>query len=94
MDAKRIRELLHAKGYNFTRIAKVVGMSDVYVAMVADRKRHSHLIAVAIATAIGRPINQVFPDVPQYHEPFLTNEQKEEALRLKLQSQGFIRRSA
>lgn len=94
MDAIRIRELLKDKGYNFTRIAKAMGMSAEYVAFVAHRKRQSHSIAIAIATAIGKPVDLVFPDVPLYHEPFLTDEERENVLVEKLEKQGVIRRSA
>lgn len=94
MDAKRIRELLKRKGYNFTLIANVVGMSPEYVALVASRKRQNHSIAIAIATALGRPVDQIFPDVPLYHEPFLTAEQREDMLAQELKRQGVIRRTA
>ena len=94
MDAKRIRELLKNKGYNFTRIAKVVGMSPEHVALVANRKRQNHAIAIAIATAVGRPVNVVFPDVPLYHEPYRTDEQREDILARELQNRGIIRRTA
>ncbi len=94
MDVDRIREQLKARGYNFTQIANVVGFSSNYVSSVARRMRQNHRVAIAIATALEKPIDRVFPDVPMYHGPVMTTRQREEALARQLEEQGVIRRSA
>lgn len=94
MDADRIQEKLAARGYNYTRIANVLGVTPCLVSMVARRLRQSHRVAIAIATALEARVDTVFPDVPMYHGPFMTNAEREAALALKLQQLEGVRRSA
>lgn len=94
MDADRILDLLTDKGYNFTRIAKILDFSPPYVSSVARRTRHNHRIAIAIATALEKPVDHIFPDVPLYHGPLKSDEERDLDLALRLQEQGVIRKSA
>ncbi|HDZ10047.1 XRE family transcriptional regulator [Pseudohongiella sp.] len=94
MNTERIRELLGQHGYSLSRIAKLLDVQPSYVSLVVARKRRNHRVAIAIATAIERPVDSVFPDVPLYHGPLTTAEQRDAELARRLQSQGVIRRSA
>lgn len=94
MEGQRILDKLKLQGYNFTLIAKVVGVSTNLVSQVAHRKRHNYQVAVAIATALGKPASSVFPDIPMYHGPYMTERDREIALARKLDNIGAIRRSA
>lgn len=94
MDAERIRHLLLNKGYNYARIAKLLELSAPHVSLVVRRLRHNHRVAIAIATAIEKPVDHVFPDVPMYHGPIKTDEERDQDLARRLQAQGVIRRSA
>lgn len=94
MDVDRIREQLKVRGYDFSQIARVLGVSPAYVSNVARRTRQSHPVAVAIATALDKPVDRVFPDIPMYHGPILTNAEREQLLAEELVSRGVIRRSA
>lgn len=94
MNAERIRQLLGQHGYNLSRIAKLLDLAPSYVSLVIGRKRQNHRVAIAVATAIERPVDSVFPDVPLYHGPIKTAKQRDEELAQRLQTQGVIRRSA
>ncbi len=94
MDADRILEKLATRGYNYTRISNVIGVTPAYVSLVARRIRHNHRVAIAIATALEMRVDTVFPDIPMYHGPLMTNAEREAALAQKLQHMEGIRRSA
>jgi transcriptional regulator with XRE-family HTH domain len=94
VDVDRIREQLRSRGYNFTQIANVLKVTPNHVSAVARRVRQNHKVAIAIATALEKPVERVFPDVPMYHGPVMTQQQREEALSRQLEEQGVIRRSA
>lgn len=85
MDASQIRIALISKGLNYSVISNILDVSKTSVSCVAHRTRTSHRIAVAIATALDKEIKEVFPDVPDYHRPFMQRSQKEDANR-KLES--------
>lgn len=94
MDGQRICTELKARGYNFTRIARVLAVSPNHVSAVARRIRLNHRVAIAIATALEVPVDLVFPDVPMYHGPVMTDEEREAALARKLEQINGIRRYA
>lgn len=94
MDADRILEKLAASGYTYTNIANALGVSPTLVSLTARRLRHSHRVAVAIATALEMPVDTVFPDIPMYHGPFMTGAEREAALARKLAQINGLRRSA
>jgi len=86
MDAREIRIELLKKGLNYTRISNILNVSTTSVAGVARRIRTSHRIAIAISTALGSSTEAVFPDVPEYHRPYMNDAKKREASQ-KLDSQ-------
>jgi len=94
VDVDRIRERLKARGYTFTQIANVLNVTPNHVSAVARRTRKNHQVAIAIATALEAPVDRVFPDVPMYHGPILTPEERQQLLARQLEEQGIIRRSA
>lgn len=94
MNADRIREALNRRGYSLTRIASILGYSPGLISMVISRKRLNHRIAIAIATAVGKSVETVFPEVPLYHGPLMTDAERDLELVRLLQEQGIIRRSA
>lgn len=69
MDSRNILEALQAKGINFSIVAEAIGVSTNMVSSVASRKATSRRVAKAISKAIDLPIEQVFPDKPDYHSP-------------------------
>ncbi|MEW8494262.1 MAG: helix-turn-helix domain-containing protein [Candidatus Thiodiazotropha taylori] len=67
MNGNQILLCLKKAGISFTDIAKIQSVTPQAVSAVAHRKGDSGPIARAIATALGKPIEDVFPDRPQYH---------------------------
>lgn len=94
MDAERILEKLSTRGYSYTLIARALGVSPALVSMTARRIRHSHRVAIAIATALEMRVDTVFPDIPMYHGPVMSNAEREAALAQKLSRIEGLRRSA
>jgi len=66
MNHHEIRDALVAQGLNLAMIAEALEVSPVAVGQVTARKTTSRRIATAVASAIGRPIADVFPDVESY----------------------------
>lgn len=67
MDSRAILSSLKSAGINFSIVAEAIGVSTNMVSSVAARKATSRRVARAIARAIDKPIEQVFPDKPEYH---------------------------
>lgn len=67
MDSQKIKMELAQRGFDFSMLAKALGKSPSLISKVASRKARSHAVAVAIAKALDRPIEDVFPDVSEYH---------------------------
>ncbi|MCU7842163.1 MAG: helix-turn-helix domain-containing protein [Candidatus Thiodiazotropha sp. (ex Troendleina suluensis)] len=67
MNGDQILHLLKAIGLNFTDIAQALGVTPQHVGQVAHRKGDSIRIAKALSIALNRPVEEVFPDRPQYH---------------------------
>lgn len=74
---------LHDVGLTFSDLAKLLRVTPQHVRGVAHRKTYSARIAKAIAVAIGKPLVDVFPDVPQYFENKPVVDPKVRASRLK-----------
>jgi hypothetical protein len=68
MNYEEIKSALDERGYNVSAAAEVLGKSRTMLTLVAQRKETSRKVAVALAVLIDRPIEEVFPDVPAYHE--------------------------
>lgn len=67
MDKEEIKASLRKHGCSFMTIATVLGKHHLSIARVASRTTTSKPIATAIAKAVDRPIEKVFPDKPEYH---------------------------
>lgn len=67
MDSRDILSSLKSVGINFSIVAEAIGVSTNMVSSVAARKSTSRRVAHAIARAIDKPIEQIFPDKPEYH---------------------------
>ena len=67
MLSKQIKTELEANSFSFALIAEALDVTPAVVSRVASRGASSIRIAKAIAAAIGKPIEQVFPDVTAYH---------------------------
>ena len=94
MDAASILSELKARGYTYTAIANLLDFSCMHVSMVARRQRTNHRVATAIATALGKPIKSVFPDVQAYHRPYQPKDELNRELAAKLAEQNLIQRCA
>ncbi|RUO59422.1 helix-turn-helix domain-containing protein [Pseudidiomarina insulisalsae] len=67
MDSQKIKMELAQRGYDFSMLAKALGKSPSLISKVAARKARSYVVAQALAKALQRPVEEVFPDVEQYH---------------------------
>lgn len=87
MNKDQIKKGLAAKGYDFSMLAEVISRSPSLLSKVAARKARSLLAAKAIAQALDMNIEEVFPDIPAYHEQTgsqLSREARQAELRAKL----------
>ena len=66
MDAKEIRIEFIRKDIEQKTIAKKLGVSGAIISRVIDRKAVSRPAAQAISEAIGRPIEEVFPELEEW----------------------------
>lgn len=78
MDSNKIKKELAQRGFDFSMLAKALGKSPSLISKVASRKARSQSVALAIAKALGRPIDEVFPDVESYHGPAIATKQDRE----------------
>lgn len=75
MDSQKIKMELAKRGFDFSMLAKALGKSPSLISKVAARKARSQAVAVALAKALERPIEDVFPDVEEYHHGVPPNRQ-------------------
>lgn len=68
MDYSEIYEALKAKDFNWPICADAIGCSSSHVMNVAARRGESKTVAKKLAAIIGKPVQEVFPDKPNYHE--------------------------
>lgn len=66
MDASEIKASLSTRGYSLSLIADAMERSPSLISKVVCRKATSIDVAKAIAKVIGKPLEEVFPDVPGY----------------------------
>ncbi|MBL3601605.1 MAG: DNA-binding protein [gamma proteobacterium endosymbiont of Lamellibrachia anaximandri] len=67
MNGDQILQELNQLDLSYADIAKAMNISRVTVSLVANRKGHSRRIARALAIALDKPVEEVFPDRPKYH---------------------------
>ena len=90
MEGQEIRDELRGRGHSFSAIAALLKTSVTQVSRVAYRKRTSHRIAIAIATALDKNPISVFPDVPAYHEPYRPAAERRRLLAQQLKAKNLI----
>jgi lambda repressor-like predicted transcriptional regulator len=78
MDSNEIKHALAKKGCSISILARALDLSVSAVSNTINRKGNSHRIAVAVAKVIGKPIEQVFPDIPTYSESYVPDTKKQE----------------
>lgn len=69
MTHEQIKAELDGRGYSFALLADALEVSPAMIGQVARRKAKSRRCALALAKAIGKPIDEVFGDVSDYIEP-------------------------
>ncbi|MCU7934142.1 MAG: hypothetical protein KZQ99_04585 [Candidatus Thiodiazotropha sp. (ex Dulcina madagascariensis)] len=67
MIGLEILQHLNRRGISFTDIANALKITPAAVSQVAHRKSDSKRIARALCIALNKPMEEVFPDRPQYH---------------------------
>ncbi len=68
MNGQQIHQALKSNGITYTDIAKASGVAISTVSLVANGKSSSRRVALALAAALDKPIETVFPDRPHYHK--------------------------
>lgn len=81
MDSLKIKTELAQRGFDFSMLAKALGKSPSLISKVAARKARSRSVAEAIAKALGRSVEEVFPDVEQYQIPLRTQHDRKQKER-------------
>lgn len=77
MNHDEIKKALNDAGLSFTSLAEATGRNPQNFSAVSRRKVLSRPAAMIIAAALQKPIEQVFPDIPQYAQPSKTSQRKE-----------------
>ena len=72
MNSEQIKTALREKNCTLAIIADSLGVAANAVSQVIHRHSRSFNIANGIAIILEKPINEVFPDVPEYAEPNLS----------------------
>lgn len=72
---------LAKRGFDFSMLAAALQKSPSLISKVAARKARSQLVAEALAKAIERPVEEVFPDVEAYHGPARDKEARKKKQR-------------
>ena len=62
MKPNQIRAELLVRDLNVAAIAKIAGVSRQFVNAVIRRNRVNSRVELIIASAIGKPVSEVFPD--------------------------------
>lgn len=69
MDRNQIQKELNALGYNLSIVAEAIEKSPSLVSKVIARKAKSRFVAEALCKILQKPIEEVFPDIPEYGLP-------------------------
>jgi lambda repressor-like predicted transcriptional regulator len=78
MDPFEIKQGLAKKGCSIAIIARALDLSNTTVSTTIHRKGQSKRAAIAIAKVLGKPVENVFPDVPAYFKNHEVETQKRE----------------
>lgn len=69
MTHDEIKKALKNNGLNFSALAGASGRTYQSLTQISERKSKSQPAAKIIAAGVGKPISEVFPDIPEYLEP-------------------------
>ncbi|RTE87479.1 MULTISPECIES: helix-turn-helix transcriptional regulator [Gammaproteobacteria] len=67
MDKNQIKKELATQGYDLTMVAEALDKSPSLISKVVARQAKSKGVAEAIAKILGKNVEEVFPDVPEYN---------------------------
>ncbi|RUO31407.1 XRE family transcriptional regulator [Aliidiomarina sanyensis] len=76
MDKNQLKKELALRGYDFSMLAEALDRSPSLISKVASRQATSRFVADAFAKIIGKPVAEVFPDVPEYQKPAKTTSEQ------------------
>ena len=68
MSPDEIKCAIEEKGYNFAVIAEALDIHPNNISRVVSRSQTSKKVALRICQVIGKPISEVFGDVPSYQK--------------------------
>lgn len=68
MNAQEIKSALYQKGFSLGMLAEAAALSKVSFSAVIHRKSHSLKVATVISKALECDVENVFPDIPEYHK--------------------------
>ncbi|MEA1989011.1 helix-turn-helix domain-containing protein [Thiomicrorhabdus sp. Kp2] len=68
MNHDEIKSALAERGYTLAAACEVMGRSYIQFYNVTNRAAKSFYIANSIAVLIDKPVEKVFPDIPQYSD--------------------------
>lgn len=83
MNHNEIKKALRDAGLSFTSLAAATGRNPQNFSAVSKRDVKSRPTAMIIAAALEKPIEDVFPDIPQYAEPSREQKAKESVDKAK-----------
>lgn len=83
MTHDEIKKALKDKGISFSALAKASGKKYQTLTACSMRNAISKPAAQIICAGLGKPIREVFPDVPQYLEPSREQRSKDSVARAK-----------
>lgn len=66
MNKNQIKKELAIQGYDLSLVAEALNKSPSLISKVVARQAKSKGVAEAIAKIIGKNVEKVFPDVPEY----------------------------
>ncbi len=72
MDYTEIHNAVKAVGLTWATAARSIGCSPSNLMGVAKRRANSRPVAQRLALLIDKPLSEIFPDVPAYAEPAVT----------------------
>lgn len=90
MTHEEITKALSEAGFSWRAAGKAVGRTGTMLIRVSQRDAVSRPVALALSMLINSPVEEVFPDVPDYHgeDPKVALERKIAEAREKLKKAG------
>lgn len=86
-----IKAALAEKGYSLSAASEAMGRSYLQLYNTTNRKTKSRYVARSLAVLLDMPIEEIFPDCPEYSEKKVNKSQKAiDAGRAKLIEAGLM----